>query len=96
MRSLMGLAMLGSIFWAISAIAAPQKSEQDDTYPRLETIPIRSASAARNCESEACEPVYRLSPEQLDRLKALDEESPGELIQLAPTRRQRDKRSSRR
>ncbi len=85
--------------FAASYAAAEEPPQADDTeksYPRLETIPITVYQANKRCEREKCEPVYRIPEEQLDRLKALDQASPGEIIQLAPDRPRKTRGTPRR
>ena len=77
-----------TIIVTLGAHAEAHGETPDDapkTHPRLETIPIKPKHNAP-CEEENCQqkPAYRLSDQQMERLRALDRQAPGEIIQLAP------------
>ena len=56
-------------------------------YPKAE---VRSIEPKVNRCDPACDPVYRIPPEQLQRMRELDGSAPGTIIHMTPREERRE------
>ncbi|MEM9622613.1 MAG: hypothetical protein AAF993_13250 [Pseudomonadota bacterium] len=70
-------AFSASVFAEQPPLVADEKSVE---VPKLETRIIK----VDPCRDSDCEPAYRLPPEQLEQLRDLNAQAPGEVIHMAP------------
>lgn len=96
-RLLIHIALFGAAASPVAGLCAPSDR---DSPPRsapttIESTVIRPKSRY-HCDSEDCGPVDRLTDEQLDRLRDLDNRYPREFIEFNPRRRDSQDRGRRR
>ena len=81
-------------FCCAPAIAEEAQREKPDEFPKLESFPIKPKNKI-DC-GEDCDSVYQLPPEQLDRLREIEGNTPGMFIPLAPDKDARPKSRNKR